>query len=191
MTWRSLYACSNGWRGLRPGCFETLELPSSGTSESSFFTACLVDGRGLGWAAAAADASELLVVASGMRVLVPRNTPLDFRLLPQPELRLADQPPLPQVFNCRGGQLLQRGNLPPKALGRLGNRIAPQYTSAAALPAGRVAAGSTLGIDVLDLELAGSESAPPVCLPTSAAKTKLADACALDGCARTPCDGQV
>ena len=191
MTWRSLYACSNGWRRLRPGSFEMLELPSSGTLEPSFSTACLVDGRDLGWAAAAADASELLVVASGTRVLVPRNTPLDFRLLPQPELRLADQPPLPQVFDCQEGQLLQRGSLPLKALGRLGNRFAPRYSTAAALPAGRVAAGSTLGIDVLALEMAGSESAHQACLPTSAAKTKLADACALDGCARTPCDRQV
>ena len=28
VTWRSLYACENGWRGLRPGSFAELKLAS-------------------------------------------------------------------------------------------------------------------------------------------------------------------
>ena len=63
MTWRSLYACSNGWRGLRPGCFEMLGLPCSSRADTSevYPAHCMLDGRDLGWTAAAGGASELLV----------------------------------------------------------------------------------------------------------------------------------
>ena len=65
MTWRSLYACRNGWRRLRPGCIHALKLPSvASTAEylNGYPTYCVLDGRDLGWTVAAGDASELLVV---------------------------------------------------------------------------------------------------------------------------------
>lgn len=106
MTWRSLYACSNGWRGLLPGCFETLELPSSATPEPSFSTACLVDGRDLGWAAAAADASELLVIVSGPLVQASpraRVAVAHFRAASHPGLRPADELTLPAGGRLQDG----------------------------------------------------------------------------------------
>ena len=63
MTWRSLYACSNGWRGLQPGCFEVLELPQPRQCwTASEAQCCILDGQDLGWTAAAGGASELLLV---------------------------------------------------------------------------------------------------------------------------------
>ena len=73
MTWRSLYACKNGWRGLRPGCFETLQLPSSSWGHSwgdGFPSHCIVDSRDLNWTALAGGASELLVIVEWLSVLV-------------------------------------------------------------------------------------------------------------------------
>ena len=70
MTWRSLYACGNGWRGLRPGCLEMLELPSSCEWKQGYPAHCLLDGRDLGWTAAAGGASELLVADTGRSVQV-------------------------------------------------------------------------------------------------------------------------
>ena len=64
VTWRSLFACNNGWAGLRPGCAEVLELTSSAewrTEGDCCPPYCTVYGRDLGWTAAAGDASELLV----------------------------------------------------------------------------------------------------------------------------------
>lgn len=75
MTWRSLYACRNGWRRLRPGCIDALELPSVACMgfETRYPTCCVLDGRDLGWTAAAGDASELLVVDApeGVQVELP------------------------------------------------------------------------------------------------------------------------
>ena len=65
MTWRSLYACSNGWRGLQPGCFEGMELPSCNAWELPSPAHCILDSPDLGWMAAAGGASELLVVVTG------------------------------------------------------------------------------------------------------------------------------
>ena len=65
MTWRGLYACRNGWHRLQPGCFDALELPSVACTaefENGYPTYCVLDGRDLGWTAAAGDASELLVI---------------------------------------------------------------------------------------------------------------------------------
>ena len=62
LTWRSLYACDNGWYELQPGCFEVLDLPSVNCLEDFNYchpTHCILDGRDLGWTAAP---SELLVV---------------------------------------------------------------------------------------------------------------------------------
>ena len=62
VNWRSLYACSNGWRGLRPGCFEALELGSSPDFYMRDYPRyCILDGGDLGWTAAG-DVSELLVL---------------------------------------------------------------------------------------------------------------------------------
>ena len=61
VTWRSLYACSNGWRGLRPGSFEMMGLPCSSNTSRGYPAHCMLDGRELGWTAAAGGASELLV----------------------------------------------------------------------------------------------------------------------------------
>ena len=75
MTWRSLYACRNGWRRLRPGCIHALELPSvASTAEflNGYPTYCVLDGRDLGWTVAGGDASELLVVNAweGLQVVL-------------------------------------------------------------------------------------------------------------------------
>ena len=48
MTWRSLYACSNGWRGLQPGCFEVMELPSCNAWELPSPAHCILDSPDLG-----------------------------------------------------------------------------------------------------------------------------------------------
>ena len=76
LTWRGLYACGNGWRGLRPGCFDMLELPSISNAEecdNGFPAHFILDGHDLGWTAAAGDASELLVVdaCQGLQVISP------------------------------------------------------------------------------------------------------------------------
>ena len=80
--WRKLYACSNGWRGLRQGCFEELMLPVSthprlhfcGGSPPSYQYGypphCIVDGGDLGWTAATGDASELLAFVDQTSVRV-------------------------------------------------------------------------------------------------------------------------
>ena len=73
LTWRSLYACDNGWYELQPGCFEVLDLPSVNCFEDFNYghpTHCILDGRDLGWTAAP---SELLVVDAkeGVQVTPP------------------------------------------------------------------------------------------------------------------------
>ena len=84
VTWRSLYACGNGWRGLRPGCFEQLDLPlgsEEGVWGQGYPPHCILDGRDLGWAAAAGAVSELLVVADWTSVQVPPHASAPKRLL--------------------------------------------------------------------------------------------------------------
>ena len=76
LTWRGLYTCGNGWRGLRPGCFDMLELPSISNAEEcqkGYPAHVILDGQDLGWTAAAGDASELLVVdaCQGVQVMFP------------------------------------------------------------------------------------------------------------------------
>ena len=71
--WRSLYACKNGWSGLRPGCFEMLDLPNSSEGRSwgdGFPPHCILDSRDVSWPAVAGGASELLVIATWTFVLV-------------------------------------------------------------------------------------------------------------------------
>ena len=71
MTWRGLYASSNGWRGLRPGCFEMLALPCcSEWYRSDNPTQCILDSQELGWLGAAGGGSELLVVDTFNRLQV-------------------------------------------------------------------------------------------------------------------------
>ena len=73
VTWRSLYACNNGWRGLQPGCFEMLDLPCSserGLWMQGFPSYCILDSQDLSWTALAGVASELLVVVEWTSVLV-------------------------------------------------------------------------------------------------------------------------
>ena len=73
VTWRSLYACNNGWRGLQPGCFETLDLPSSSEGHAwgqGWPSHCIHNSRDLGWSALAEGASELLVIVEWTSVLV-------------------------------------------------------------------------------------------------------------------------
>lgn len=71
VTWRGLYACSNGWRGLRPGCFEALELGSSPDfCFKDYPRYRILDARDLGWTAAAGSASELLVLVDWTSVQV-------------------------------------------------------------------------------------------------------------------------
>ena len=73
VTWRSLYACQNGWRGLQPGCFERLDFPSSserGMWMDGFPHHCILDSRDLSWSALAGGASELLVIVEWTSVLV-------------------------------------------------------------------------------------------------------------------------
>ena len=71
MTWRGLYACSNGWRRLRPGRFEMLALPCcSEWYHSRYPTQCILDGQELGWTGAAGGGSELLVVDTFNRLQV-------------------------------------------------------------------------------------------------------------------------
>ena len=92
-TWHGLYACSNGWRTLRPGCFDILDLPSVNCLEDFNFgypTHCTLDGRDLGWTAAAGDASELLVVDAWEGVQVILRLALAFAL--QIGARLAEKP---------------------------------------------------------------------------------------------------
>ena len=81
VTWRSLYACSNGWRGLQPGCTEVLELTSIDVQSigwEDYPAYCILDGQELGWTATAGGASELLVVTDCTSVQVtlrPRTPP--------------------------------------------------------------------------------------------------------------------
>lgn len=79
LTWRELYACCNGWRGLRPSSFDVLELPSIACMrefQSGHPAHCILDGRDLGWTAAAGHASELLVVDA--QEGIQASTPLTF-----------------------------------------------------------------------------------------------------------------
>ena len=62
MTWRGLYASSNGWRGLRAGCFEMLALPCRSDWDCGYPAHCILDGQELGCTGAAGGSSELLVV---------------------------------------------------------------------------------------------------------------------------------
>lgn len=76
LTWRGLYACGNGWRGLQPGCFDMLDLPSISNAEEcqkGYPAHVILDGQDLGWTAAAGDASELLLVdaCQGLQVTTP------------------------------------------------------------------------------------------------------------------------
>ena len=71
VTWRGLYACSNGWRGLRPGCLEMLALPCRSEWDCIGYPAhCILDGQELGWTGAAGGGSELLVVDSSKNLEV-------------------------------------------------------------------------------------------------------------------------
>ena len=113
VTWRSLYACSNGWRGLRPGCFEMLgcraeqrdRMVGQATLRTASWTAGTLAGR-----PAAGGASELLVVVdlddcagesrivcSCIKSALPAGMPL------------ADDASCGrQVIDCKARQLLQR-----------------------------------------------------------------------------------
>ena len=86
-----------------------------------------------------------------------------------------------QVFNCEAMQLLQRCSF----AGPDSDPYADPYSSIAALPAGRVAAAHDAGIDVLVLDMAGSELAPagPAGHPRCAAETVLSRADAFARCA--------
>ena len=80
-TWQGLFACSNGWRTLRTGCFDMLDLPSKNCLENFSFgypTHITLDGQDLGWTAAAGDASELLVVDAWEGVQVRSRSALAF-----------------------------------------------------------------------------------------------------------------
>ena len=155
VTWRSLYACSNGWRGLQPGCFEMLELPCSREWDWGYPTHRILDGRDLGWTAAAGDASELLVVVDWKSVQVtPRCGPRFSGLLCTQACPWLTGFLCRQVVDCKTRQLLQRCSL-----GK--TKLNYPYISMAALPAGRIAAGNHLSINVLALEVAGSELASP------------------------------
>ena len=73
VTWRSLFTSNNGWAGLRPGCTEVLELTSGAEwrrEGDGCPPYCTLDGRDLGWTAAAGDASELLVAVEWKSVQV-------------------------------------------------------------------------------------------------------------------------
>ncbi|KAK9836125.1 hypothetical protein WJX81_003372 [Elliptochloris bilobata] len=61
-SWRGLYACRNGWRGLRPGYYKNLELPGKHEIELGYPTHCVLDSEGLGWTRSAGVAPEWLVV---------------------------------------------------------------------------------------------------------------------------------
>ena len=155
MTWRSLYACSNGWRGLRPGCFDMLELPCRSDWNKRYPTHCILDGQELGWTAAAGDASELLVV----------NTWFSLQVTPAHPLAHTDSP-LPahawltcflgrQVVDCKTRQLVQVYRQDSRRSTR------SHHMAMAALPAGRLAAGNRArGIDMITLDMDGAELAP-------------------------------
>ena len=74
VTWRGLYACGNGWRGLEPGCFEVLDMPSSSRGSDSwgldYPPHCILDAKDLGWTHAEGGASELLVAVDWLPVQV-------------------------------------------------------------------------------------------------------------------------
>ena len=73
VTWRSLYACDNGWSGLQPGCFKRLDLPSSSGGNrwgQGWPSHCILNTRDLSWSAVAGDASELLVAVDWTSMLV-------------------------------------------------------------------------------------------------------------------------
>ena len=89
VTWRSLYACNNGWRGLQPGCFEMLDLPSTSEGHPPHSWGqgwpyhCILDSQDLGWSALPEGASELLVIVEWTSVLVSLATyALNFLVLP-------------------------------------------------------------------------------------------------------------
>ena len=71
-----------------------------------------------------------------------------------------------QVFDCKTMQLLQRYSLPGTA--------ADIYECVAALPAGRIAAGNSAGIDVLDLSLDTDSCAAQTVLSTADASARYA-----------------
>lgn len=76
VTWRSLYACSNGWCRLRLGCFDIKGLPCSSNTSRGYPAHCMLDGRDLGWTAAAGGASELLVADTWNTVQVTARSAL-------------------------------------------------------------------------------------------------------------------
>ena len=84
LTWRGLYACGNGWRGLQPGCFEVLDMPSSSRDSTiadpsrgeGYPPHCILDGGDLGWTPAAGGASELLVTIDWTSVQVTLPSPI-------------------------------------------------------------------------------------------------------------------
>lgn len=95
VTWRGLYACGNGWRGLQPGCFEVLDMPSSSRGSTyapcgqGFPPHCILDGGDYGWtpagiASSAEGASELLVAVDWLSVQVtpPSEVCIAYRQAP-------------------------------------------------------------------------------------------------------------
>ena len=149
LTWRSLYACRNGWRRLRLGCIDALELPGvEGTPglETGYPTCCVLDGRDLGWTAAAGDAAELLVVdaSEGVQVVLPLAPCAS--ALPT-GLHLADKRSRCQVVNCKTRQLPQTYSYD----------SGDYYFCMAPMPAGRIAAANSEALDMLALDMDGSE----------------------------------
>ena len=185
MTWRSLYACRNGWRRLRPGCIDALELPGvEGTPglETGYPACCVLDGQDLGWTPAAGGAAELLVVDASEGVQVGLPLAPCASALPT-GLHLADKRSRCQVVDCKTRQLPQTYSYD----------SGDYYFCMAPMPAGRIAAANSEGLDMLALDMDGSEltSAGDACQPRSAERTTLLEANAFPWCATCPGNGNL